>query len=150
YLLHVRYLLDRIEIVAHVMDAAPRGRYDVIETAEVADEQCLGIGALGVEPAIGHRLPAAGLVARVYDLMAEALQKLEGRDANFRKEGIDEARDEKPNAHHSLLGSRLSAHAIDHLIGRPHRMGEKLVVDDRCLIAVAPNRMPRSGGCVPD
>src|SRR5215469_18824678 len=29
-------------------------------------------------------------------------------------------------------------------------MGEKLIVDDRCLIAVAPNRMPRPGGCVLD
>src|SRR5215472_14942227 len=105
YLLHLRCLLDRIEIVAHVMDAAPRRRHDIIETAEIADEQCLGIGALGVEAAIGHRLSAARLVARVYDLMAEALQQLEGRDANFRKEGIDEARDEKRNSHHSLLGS---------------------------------------------
>src|SRR5271166_1223020 len=41
-------------------------------------------------------------------------------------------------------------HAIDRFVGRPHRMCEKLVIDDRRLIAVAPYRMPRSSGCVLD
>ena len=41
-------------------------------------------------------------------------------------------------------------HAGDHFIGRPHGVGEKSVVDHRGLIAVAPDWMPRSGGCVLD
>ena len=44
----------------------------------------------------------------------------------------------------------VSTHAIDRFIGRHHCMREKLVVDDRRLIAVAPYRMPRSSGCVLD
>jgi len=65
YLLHLRRLLDGVEIVAYVVDAAARWRNDVIEASEVAHEQRLGIGALGIEAAVRHRLPATGLVARV-------------------------------------------------------------------------------------
>jgi hypothetical protein len=61
-------LVHRIaEIVAHMVDAAALWRHYVIEAGEVAH------GAIGVEAVIRHRLPAAGLVARVSDLMAEAL-----------------------------------------------------------------------------
>ena len=41
-------------------------------------------------------------------------------------------------------------HARDHFVGRPHSVGEKSVVDHRCLIAVAPHWMPGSSGCVLD
>src|SRR5262249_57960404 len=34
---------------------------------------------------------------------AEALQKFEGRDANFREEGVDETGDEEPDTHAWLL-----------------------------------------------
>jgi hypothetical protein len=71
---HLSGLVDGVEIVAHVMDAAARGRHDLIEAGEVAHEQRLGVGGFGIEPAIGHRLSATGLVARVDDLVAEALQ----------------------------------------------------------------------------
>ena len=98
-LLHLGGLLDRIEIVTHVVDAAAGRRHDVIEAGEIAHEQRLGIGAVGIEPAVGHRLAAAGLVARVDDLVAEALEQLEGRDADLRKEGVDVAGDEEPDAH---------------------------------------------------
>jgi hypothetical protein len=97
--LHLGGLLDGVEIVAHVVDAAARRSHDIIEVGKIAHEQRLGVGTFGVEPAIGHRLPTAGLVARVYDLVAEALQKLEGRDPNFREEGVDETGDEQPDAH---------------------------------------------------
>jgi hypothetical protein len=73
-LFHRRGLLDRIEIVTHVVDAAALRRDDVVQTAEVAHEQCLGAGRFGTEAVIGHRLPAAGLVARIHDLMAKPLQ----------------------------------------------------------------------------
>ena len=73
-LLHLIGLFDRVEIVAHMVDAASLWRHDVIETREVAHKQGFCGCAIGVEAVIGHRLPAAGLVARVYDFMAEALQ----------------------------------------------------------------------------
>jgi hypothetical protein len=98
-LLHLGGLLDRIEIVAHVMDAAAGWRDDVIEAREIAHEQGLGIGAVGIEPAVGHRLSATGLVAWVHDLVAETLEQLEGRNADLRKEGIDVAGNEEPDAH---------------------------------------------------
>jgi len=88
HLLHLGGLLDRVEIVPHVMDAASGRRDDIVEAREIAHEQRLCISAFGVKPAIGHRLRAAGLVARVHDLVAEALQQLQGRDTDFRKEGI--------------------------------------------------------------
>src|SRR5271166_1422464 len=92
-------LLDGVEVAAHMVDAATLWRHHVIEAGEVAREQGLGGGGIAVEAVIGHRLPAAGLVARIYDLMAEALQKFEGRDPNFREEGVDETGYEEANAH---------------------------------------------------
>jgi hypothetical protein len=79
---HGRGLFDRIEIVAHKVDAATLWRHHAIEVREIAHEQGFRGGGLGIEAGIGHRLPAAGLVARVDDFMAEALQEFEGRDPN--------------------------------------------------------------------
>src|SRR5271170_4732683 len=76
-LLDLLGLLDSVEIAAHVMDAATLWRYHVVEAGEVAREQGLGGAAIGVEAVICHRLSATGLVARVDDLMTEALQKFE-------------------------------------------------------------------------
>ena len=43
-------LLDGVEIVAHVVDAAAGGRHDVIEAGEIAHEQRLGVGASALNP----------------------------------------------------------------------------------------------------
>src|SRR5258708_4353462 len=96
-------LFDGVEIVAHVVDAATGRRDDVVEAGEVAYEQRLGVGAFGVEPAIGHRLSATRLIPRIDDVMTEPLQQLEGRDADLREEGIDVAGNEESDAHgHSV------------------------------------------------
>jgi hypothetical protein len=92
-------LVDSVKIAAHVMDAATLGRHYVIEAGEVAHKEGLGGGGFGVEAAISHWLSAARLVARVDDLMPEALQKFESRDPNFREEGVDETGDEEAYAH---------------------------------------------------
>src|SRR5262249_11986515 len=94
HLLDRRRLLDRVEIVANVVDAAAGGAHDVVESREVADEEGFGGRAVGVEAAVGHGLSAAGLVTRVDDLVSEALEQLERRDADLGIEGIDEAGDE--------------------------------------------------------
>src|SRR5271155_5593027 len=104
-LLDLLGLLDSVEIAAHVMDAATLWRHHVVEAGEVAREQGLGGAAIGVEAVICHRLSATGLVARVDDLMTEALQKFEGRDPNFREEGVDETGDEQADAHAAPLRS---------------------------------------------
>ena len=92
-------LLDGIEIVPHMVDAAAGRRHDVVEAGEVAHKQRLGLGGLRIEPAVCHRLAAAGLIVRVLDVVAKPLQQLKGRDTNLRKESINIARDEKTDAH---------------------------------------------------
>src|SRR5271166_5204513 len=98
-LLNLRRLLDRVEIVAHVMDAAPRWGDDVIETGKIADEEGFGVSAIRVETAIRHRLAATRLIAGVNNLMSEPFKEFERGDAYFRKESVDIARNEKPDAH---------------------------------------------------
>src|SRR6516164_1033171 len=80
HLFHLGGLLDRIEIVAHMVDAAARWRDHIVEAGEIAHEQRLRVGGLNIKPAIGHWLSAAGLVARVYDLVTEPFQKLQRCD----------------------------------------------------------------------
>jgi hypothetical protein len=94
-----RGLLDGIEIIAHVVNATPRGGDDIVEAGEIAHEQRFGGGAFGVEAAIGHRLAATGLIARVDYFMAEALEQLERRDADLGKEGIDVAGNKQTDTH---------------------------------------------------
>jgi hypothetical protein len=103
-LLHVRGLLDGVEIVPHMMDAAAGRRHDIVEAGEVAHEQRLGAGRFRVEPAVRHRLAAAGLIVRVRDVVAKPLQELKRRDSNLRKKCVDVARDKKSDTHASLLG----------------------------------------------
>src|SRR5438132_4322727 len=62
-LLDLRCLFNRIEIGTHVVNTAARGRNDVIEAGKIAHEQRLRVGAVGIEPAVCHWLPATGLVA---------------------------------------------------------------------------------------
>jgi len=72
---HLGGLHDGIEIIAHVVYAAPRGRDDVVEAGEIAHEQRFGGGAFRVEAAIGHRLPATGLIAWVNHLVPQTLEQ---------------------------------------------------------------------------
>jgi len=58
-------LLDGVEIVTHMVDAAAGRRHEVVEAGEVAHKQRLGVGRFCVEPAVCHRLAAAGLIVRV-------------------------------------------------------------------------------------
>src|SRR5262245_4442460 len=83
---HLASVLDGVEMIADMMDAAAGRPNHIIEPGEIAHEERLGRRTIGIEPAIGHRLPTAGLVARIDDLMAEALEELKGRDADFGKE----------------------------------------------------------------
>ena len=76
-------LFDRVEIVAHMMNATAGWRDDVVVAGEIAHEQRLGVRAFGIETAVGHRLAAAGLVARIVDIMTEPLEQLECRDADL-------------------------------------------------------------------
>ena len=55
---------------------------------------------------VGHRLAAAGLVERIFDLATEALEEFKRRDPDLRMEGVYVARDEQTDAHgcHSGCG----------------------------------------------
>ena len=84
-----------------MVDAAAGRRHDVVEAGEVAHEQRLGAGRFRVEPAVRHRLAAAGLIVRVLDVVAKPLQELKRRDANLREKCVDVAGDKKPDPHAS-------------------------------------------------
>ena len=99
--LHGGSLLDRSHLVAHVVRAASRRRDDLAVAGEVAREQRLGVACVAVAAAVGHRLAAAGLVERVVDVAAEALEELERGDSHLGKEGIDVARYEQGHLHGS-------------------------------------------------
>jgi hypothetical protein len=95
----LRRLLDRVEVEPDVVDAAPGRPDDRVETLEAADEEGFGSGGIFLATAVGHRLPAAGLLERVLDLAPEPLQQLQGRDAHFRGKCVDVTRNEKANLH---------------------------------------------------
>ena len=74
----------------------------------------VGIATLELLERFGHEVvyprdqtccgqPMANSGFNVEAADTEALQKFEGRDANFREERIDKAGDEETNAHPSLL-----------------------------------------------
>ena len=56
---------------------------------------------------IGHRLGIAGLIARIEDVQADAFQELQRGDTDLVCESVDEAGDEKADAHGQLLSSGL-------------------------------------------
>jgi hypothetical protein len=74
-----------------------------VEANEVTHEERLGCRAIGIEPAVRHRLAAARLVPWICDLVAEALQQLKRRNADLRKEGVNVAGYEESYAHSVLL-----------------------------------------------
>jgi hypothetical protein len=96
-------LLYGVEIVAHVVDAAAGRRHDAVEDCKVTHEQRFGVGCISIVTAIGHRPAAAGLVAGIFDVVANSSQGLECRDADLQKESVDVAGNKKPNAHLLLL-----------------------------------------------
>ena len=93
----LRRLLNRVEVEPDVMDAAPGRPDDRVEVLEALDEEGLGGGGIVLAAAVGHRLPAAGLIERVLNRAAEPLEELERGDAHFREKGVDVTGDEEPN-----------------------------------------------------
>jgi hypothetical protein len=70
---------------------------------EAPDEEGFGGGGIVLAAAVGHRLPAAGLIERVLDRAAEPLDELQGRDAHLREEGVDVTGNEEPELHRHFL-----------------------------------------------
>src|SRR5208337_1762229 len=95
----LRRLLDRVEVEPDVVDAACGRPDDRVEILEALDEEGFGGGGIFLATAVGHRLPAAGLIERILDRAAEPLKKLQGRDAHFREKGVDVTRNKKSNLH---------------------------------------------------
>src|ERR1700688_1622147 len=84
-----------------MMDTASRRADDIVEAVEIADEQRFGAARIRLEAAVCHRLAAAGLIWRIDHVETEALEQLQRRDSNFRKESIDKAGNEKSDFHAS-------------------------------------------------
>src|ERR1700740_2544755 len=97
--LHLFRLFEAIEVTAHLLYAAAGRSNDAIKIFKVIDEQMFRrLGILFIA-AIGHGLPATGLVERVIVIKSKSLQKLYRGDPNFRIDKVDVARYEKPNSH---------------------------------------------------
>jgi hypothetical protein len=92
-------LLDGIEVTPHLLDAASRWPDDVIVFLEVLYKEKFGCCRIYLVPAVGHRLPAAGLIERVTYINPESLQKLQSGYADLREQHIDVAGYEETNSH---------------------------------------------------
>src|SRR5258708_39251156 len=92
-------LFEAIEVTADLLYAATRRTNDVIKLFKVFDEQMFRrLGVLFIA-AVGHRLPATGLVERLTNIESEPLQKLQGGDPNLRIYKVDVARYEQADSH---------------------------------------------------
>jgi hypothetical protein len=98
-LLGLGRLFDRIEMEPDVVDTATRRPDDRIELFEALDEKGLGSSGIVLATTVSHRLPAAGLIERVFDRAAEPFKQLNRRDADFRKKGVDIARNKESDLH---------------------------------------------------
>ena len=98
----LRRLLDRVEVEPDVVDAACGRPDDRVEILEAVDEEGFGGGGIFLATAVGHRLPAAGLIERVLDRAAEPLEELQGRDAHFGEESVDVTGNEEPDLHRDV------------------------------------------------
>jgi hypothetical protein len=92
-------LFDRVEVEADVVDAAPGRPDDRVELLEALDEVGFGGGGIFLATAVGHRLPAAGLLERILDRAAEPFEEFQGCDAYFREKGVDVTGNEKSDLH---------------------------------------------------
>jgi hypothetical protein len=86
-----------------VQDAGPGWRNDVVEFAEVFDEE-IGTSAGEVfEPGVGHGLAAAGLIGRIDNFAAAFFQQLKSRYAYLWIKLVDITGNKKANAHDPYL-----------------------------------------------
>jgi hypothetical protein len=92
-------MLNGVEVEPDVVDAASGRADNRVEILEAVDEVSLGGGRIVLATAVGHWLPAGGLVEWILDTAAELLEELQGRDAHFREEGVDVTGDEEPDFH---------------------------------------------------
>jgi hypothetical protein len=96
-------LLDRIEIVASMVNSTARGCRDVVEPGEIAHEKGFGGSAIAVEPAVCHWPAAACLGTGTNDIMAEAFEQFASCYADLGQEGVDLAGDEESDTHAGVL-----------------------------------------------
>src|SRR5206468_4175220 len=92
-------LLDGVEVMAYLLDAATGRSNDAIEVFEVLDEEMFRLRGVALVAAVGHRLSTTGLPQWIADLEAEPLQEFEGRNPNFGENHIDIAGNEQTYFH---------------------------------------------------
>jgi hypothetical protein len=79
------------------MDAAPGGRDDIVEAEKLRTKRASVSAQYALKPLFAIGWPQQ--VERINDLVAEPFEQFERGDAHFRKESVDIAGDEKPDAH---------------------------------------------------
>src|SRR5262245_8430901 len=108
HMLHGISLLDGVEVMAYLLDAAPRRSNNGLEILEVLDEEAFRRHGVDLIPAVGHRLSTAGLPQRIAHLEAEPLQEFKGRNANFGEQQIDVTWNEQTDPHATRLRHLMS------------------------------------------
>src|ERR1700731_1730726 len=86
-------------MTADLFDATSGRSNDVVVVFEVLHKEMFGRCSVGLVAAVGHWLPAAGLIEWIRHAETESLQELERGDPNLRKHHVDVAGDEESNPH---------------------------------------------------
>jgi hypothetical protein len=93
-MLHGHRLFEAIEVTADLFDAASGRSHDAIKLLKVFDEEMFSRLRVLFIAAIGHGLPATGLIQGIFNTKSESLQKLQGCDPNLGIDEVDVARNE--------------------------------------------------------
>jgi len=89
------------KLVSYVMGTAARGDNDIFERRKVTNKQLFCGARVCLAAAICHRLPATGLIERIFYLDTKLFEQLQSGDANFWIKDVDVTRNHQTNAHFS-------------------------------------------------
>src|SRR5579871_7054789 len=102
--------------------AGARRNHDVLSVAKRVQETAGHGGRLFRVPAVERRLPAAGLILREIDLVAQTLEHVGSGDSDLRKDLIDDTGDKECDAGHDLPLCRIGWEKSPPNCARPGRL----------------------------
>ena len=77
-MLHIPSLLQRVKVMPYLLHTASGRPDDAVVLFEIFDKEAFGGGCIYFVSAIGHWLPAAGLIQRIIHVQAESFQEFQG------------------------------------------------------------------------
>src|ERR1700750_1015461 len=97
-MLHFVRLVYRIKVATDLFDAASCRSNDIFVCRKVFDEEVFSRCSIDLISAVGHGLPAAGLIERAPPVEAESLQELQSSYPDFWIDYVDVAGDKETDA----------------------------------------------------